>query len=97
METGPSHYTARRAQWLTGAKEKVEEKKTTVSPSRMRLEQLLSKPDAAEDDEAWTGGVETVWRGLNAGRSLKQRLPLGLMVRIKWTEMNAVDVYYRSK
>lgn len=76
---GPLHYAARRDLWLR-AKTAAPPRKPEPSTSRKRLETLLNSPDAANKEEVWKGGVEKVWKGLNAGGRLKRRLPMNLVV-----------------
>lgn len=75
---GPSHYSARRQLWL--AQTGRSPPPPAPSTSRERLEELLSMPGAATNDEVWKAGVERVWRGLVTGGRLKRRLPMNLVV-----------------
>lgn len=75
---GPSYYAARRALWLAPTSEAP--LPPVPSPSRQRLEHLLSIPGAVENDVVWKSGVEKVWRGLVSGGRLKRRLPMNLVV-----------------
>lgn len=76
---GPAHYAARRALWLA-PRGSSSPRHSETSSSRKRLEMLLNSPNAVNNDQVWKGGVEKVWRGLNAGGSLKRMLPMGLVV-----------------
>ncbi|KZP24525.1 hypothetical protein FIBSPDRAFT_668002, partial [Athelia psychrophila] len=77
---GPSHYSARRQLWL--AQTGRSPPPPAPSTSRERLEELLSMPGAATNDEVWKAGVERVWRGLVTGGRLKRRLPMNLVIKI---------------
>ncbi|KAI1786701.1 hypothetical protein LXA43DRAFT_975674 [Ganoderma leucocontextum] len=77
---GADHFAARRALWwMPGSSPPCP---TEPNPSRRRLEALLAKPGALEDDEVWGAGVDRVWRGVTGGAKLKHRLPLALVIRI---------------
>lgn len=76
---GPAHYAVRRALWLTPTKAP---EHAPSSPSRLRLEQLLSQPGAARSDEAWKGGIQKVWKGLVGGGRLRRRLPMNLVIQV---------------
>lgn len=80
---GPSHYAARRQLWL--AKTSASSPPPVPSTSRQRLEQLLSIPGAATNEEVWKSGVERVWKGLVTGGRLKRRLPMTLVVRVVYS------------
>ncbi|KAG1752625.1 uncharacterized protein EDB91DRAFT_1103573 [Suillus paluster] len=76
---GPAHYAARRALWLTPTKA---HHRSPPSSSRQRLEQLLSKPGAVNNEQAWKDGIEKVWKGLVNGGRLKRSLPLNLVIKV---------------
>ncbi|KAG1783130.1 hypothetical protein EV702DRAFT_929508, partial [Suillus placidus] len=77
--SGPAHYAARRALWLTPTKV---HHRSPPSSSRQRLEQLLSVPGAVDNDQAWKDGIEKVWKGLVNGGRLKRSLPLTLVIKV---------------
>ncbi|KAF8238849.1 hypothetical protein L208DRAFT_1049139, partial [Tricholoma matsutake] len=81
---GPDHYLARRKLWLTPRQGRhiVESSQIESSTSLQRLERLLDFPHAAESDEVWNGGIESIWKGLNAGGKFKRRLPMALIIKI---------------
>ncbi|KAF9226625.1 hypothetical protein BS17DRAFT_806727 [Gyrodon lividus] len=76
---GPAHYAARRIRWLAPTNKP---QSSPRSASHLRLERLLRKPDAVRNDEAWKGGVVTVWKGLMNGNKLRQRLPMSLVIKV---------------
>jgi len=77
---GLAHYTARRIWWLAPTNKP--ESPLTRSASHVRLERLLRKSGAVRSDEAWQGGVDTVWKGLMNGNKLRQRLPMSLVIKV---------------
>lgn len=78
---GQAYYEARKALWLAGPPETTDAApELPMSPTRERLHNLLTGPDAEHSDRVWSG-VAKVWRGLNAGQRLRQALPLSLLVR----------------
>lgn len=77
---GPLYYSSRRQLWL--AQTGHIPSPPAPSTSRQRLEQLLSIPGAATNEEVWKSGVERVWKGLVTGGRLKRRLPMTLVVRM---------------
>ncbi|KAG1806640.1 uncharacterized protein HD556DRAFT_1323235 [Suillus plorans] len=77
--SGPAHYAARRALWLTPTKV---HRRSPPSSSRQRLEQLLSEPGAVNNEQAWKDGIEKVWKGLVNGGRLKRSLPLTLVIKV---------------
>ncbi|KIY49384.1 hypothetical protein FISHEDRAFT_15941, partial [Fistulina hepatica ATCC 64428] len=79
---GPSHYAARRALWLKSSSNESPCPRREPSTSCRRLERLLLSPDAVRDDTVWKNGIERVWRGLNAGKNLRHRLPLDLVIKV---------------
>ena len=81
---GPAYFAARRALWLAPCatqRSGVRARPAEPSTSRQRLEKLLNRPGAANDEGVWKAGVEKVWKGLTGGVRLKRRLPLALVVR----------------
>ncbi|KIK43368.1 hypothetical protein CY34DRAFT_803869 [Suillus luteus UH-Slu-Lm8-n1] len=77
--SGPAHYAARRALWLTPTKV---HHRSPPSSSRQRLEQLLNEPGAVNNEQAWKDGIEKVWKGLVNGGRLKRSLPLTLVIKV---------------
>lgn len=77
--SGPAHYAARRALWLTPTKV---HRRSPPSSSRQRLEQLLNEPGAVNNEQAWKDGIEKVWKGLVNGGRLKRSLPLTLVIKV---------------
>ncbi|KAG2077253.1 hypothetical protein BDR04DRAFT_985730, partial [Suillus decipiens] len=77
--SGPAHYAARRALWLTPTKV---HHSSPPSSSRQRLEQLLNEPAAVNNEQAWKDGIEKVWKGLMNGGRLKRSLPLTLVIKV---------------
>lgn len=77
--SGPAHYAARRALWLTPTKV---HRRPPPSSSRQRLEQLLNEPGAVNNEQAWKDGIEKVWKGLVNGGRLKRSLPLTLVIKV---------------
>ncbi|KAG2152406.1 hypothetical protein BD769DRAFT_1404959 [Suillus cothurnatus] len=77
--SGPAHYAARRALWLTPTKV---HHRSSPSSSRQRLEQLLSEPGAVNNEQVWKDGIEKVWKGLVNGGRLKRSLPLALVIKV---------------
>jgi len=75
--SGPAHYAARRALWLTPTKAP---RHSPPSSSRQRLEHILSQQGAVTSENAWRDGIEKVWKGLVNGGRLKRSLPLSLVV-----------------
>ncbi|RDB22551.1 hypothetical protein Hypma_010013 [Hypsizygus marmoreus] len=80
---GPEFYAARRKLWLTPRSD-VQPRASPQgqSTSRQRLEQLLSTPNAVQNDYVWNNGVEKVYKNLSAGGRLKRRLPMALIIKI---------------
>ncbi|TDL29919.1 hypothetical protein BD410DRAFT_780423 [Rickenella mellea] len=77
---GPSHFYARRALWLALPPEPPTP--PSPSPSRVKLEALLSREGAAESEEVWRAGLSNVWKGLIGGNQLRKRLPLAIVLKI---------------
>lgn len=77
--SGPAHYAARRALWLTPTRV---HHRSPPSSSRQRLEQLLNEPGAVNNEQAWKDGIEKVWKGLVNGGRLKRSLPLTLVIKV---------------
>ncbi|KAF9821258.1 hypothetical protein IEO21_00866 [Rhodonia placenta] len=77
---GPAYFNARRALWWIPTQDTP--RPADPSPARQRLEQMLSKEGAEEDDLIWSAGVERVWQGLTGGAVLKKRLPLNIVVKL---------------
>ena len=90
---GPAHYAARRALWLTPTKVP---RRSPPSSSRQRLEQILNQPGAVNNEEAWKGGIEKVWKGLVNGGRLKRSLPLSLVVRSEQAQNTLLSAYLYS-
>ncbi|KAF9247363.1 hypothetical protein BU15DRAFT_26258, partial [Melanogaster broomeanus] len=78
---GPTHYAFRRACWLAAPTNEPKHPPPKTA-SRLKLERLLCKPDAARSDESWRGGVDTVWKKLTSGRKLRHRLPVSLVIKV---------------
>ncbi|KAJ7284002.1 hypothetical protein C8J57DRAFT_1498987 [Mycena rebaudengoi] len=79
--SGPEFYQARRARWLAPNPE-LPPRPHEHSSSRRKLEQVLSAPDAVNNDDVWFGSIEKIWKGLGAGGRLKRRLPMYLVIKI---------------
>lgn len=77
---GPSHYEARRNLWLTPSD--LPASPPSPSPSRIKLEALLSQEGAVEDEILWKSILKNVWMGLVGGNQLRKRLPLNIVVCI---------------
>lgn len=89
--SGPAHYAARRALWLTPTKV---HRRSPPSSSRQRLEQLLSEPGAVNNEQAWKDGIEKVWKGLVNGGRLKRSLPLTLVVSSALSQNYLLPSYF---
>ncbi|KAF9006571.1 hypothetical protein BDQ17DRAFT_1277053 [Cyathus striatus] len=79
---GPDYYAARRRLWLHPPSPPPPSPSKPLSPSRLKLEHVLSTPGAIYNDGAWYDGVENVWKGLASGRTLKYRLPMNIIIKI---------------
>lgn len=79
---GPDHFHARRALWLTPLSVPRPPSPPSASEAHTRLEELLNKPGALENNDVWQAGLGKVWKSLVSGGRLKQLLPLKLVVRI---------------
>ncbi|KAH9844144.1 uncharacterized protein C8Q71DRAFT_731468 [Rhodofomes roseus] len=77
---GPSYFQARRAIWWEPVANTPPSEE--VSMTHRRLEDLLSKEDATESDEAWRAGLGKVYRALVSGARLKKRMPLNMVIQI---------------
>lgn len=88
---GPSHYATRRDLWL--AQRNGPPLPPVPSTSRDRLENLLSKPGAAESEEMWNAGVHKVWKILMAGGRFKRRVPMNLVVRSTSNDTNSIHLF----
>jgi hypothetical protein len=91
--SGPAHYAARRALWLTPTKV---HHRSSPSSSRQRLEQLLSEPGAVNNEQVWKDGIEKVWKGLVNGGRLKRSLPLALVVSSMSSQNYLLPSYFYS-
>jgi hypothetical protein len=80
---GPAYFAARRALWLNPGTTQPS-RPPVQSSSRQRLEGLLNRPGAVNDEGVWKSGVEKVWKGLTGGVRLKRRLPLALVVCLRF-------------
>ncbi|ETW83825.1 hypothetical protein HETIRDRAFT_449454 [Heterobasidion irregulare TC 32-1] len=79
---GPDHFHARRALWLTPLSVPRPPSPPSASEAHTRLEELLNKPGALENNDVWQAGLGKVWKSLVSGGRLKQLLPLKLVIKI---------------
>ncbi|KAG8908163.1 hypothetical protein FRB99_008706 [Tulasnella sp. 403] len=87
---GPEYYAWRRAQWLMPRDVNAGHATTSIprtsdpraDESRMRLETVLSRPGAEEDEEVWREYLKCVYDGLVGGKRLKRGVKLHYAVRI---------------
>ncbi|EJD01628.1 uncharacterized protein FOMMEDRAFT_88918, partial [Fomitiporia mediterranea MF3/22] len=79
-EPGLSYFERRRAIWTTSPPNPPEP--SSPSPSRIKLEALLSQQGAVESEEVWRAGLKNVWKGLVGGNQLRKRLPLTIVLKI---------------
>ncbi|KAL5527892.1 hypothetical protein ACEPAG_6693 [Sanghuangporus baumii] len=78
--SGLSYFEMRRALWCTTPP--IPPPPSSPSPSRIKLEALLSQPGAVESEEVWRAGLKNVWKGLVGGNQLRKRLPLHIVLKI---------------
>lgn len=83
---GPDYFAARRALWLQNLP-RGPPTPPSPGPSRAKLEALLAQPGAVESDEVWRAGLKNVWKGLVGGNQLRKRLPLDIVVGIKFVHI----------
>ena len=91
---GLSYFEARRALWSHPPANPPTP--ADPSPSRVKLEALLSQPGAVESEEVWRAGLKNVWKGLVGGNQLRQPLPLNVVVRSTelYIFLTVISTYY---
>ncbi|KAL5507801.1 hypothetical protein ACEPAH_5419 [Sanghuangporus vaninii] len=77
---GLSYFEMRRALWCITPP--IPPQPSSPSPSRIKLEALLSQSGAVESEEVWRAGLKNVWKGLVGGNQLRKRLPLHIVLKI---------------
>ncbi|KAF7775927.1 hypothetical protein Agabi119p4_4320 [Agaricus bisporus var. burnettii] len=78
---GPDFYNARRQLWLTPPQGRSHIISPTPSFSA-DLEDLLQADEALHANSCWNKGIGRVWARLSKGVRLKNRLPLGFVIKI---------------
>jgi len=80
---GPLYYEYRRAQWLTPPPGREAPRRSISSSSSLaRLETMLARPGAEEDEELWNEYLYKVHRSLVGGTRLRRSLGLVWAIKI---------------
>ncbi|KDQ15411.1 hypothetical protein BOTBODRAFT_83671, partial [Botryobasidium botryosum FD-172 SS1] len=81
---GPAYYEYRRAQWLAPSSSREVPRRNGILPSSSlaRLEAMLGRPGAEEDEELWNEYLYKVHRSLVGGTRLRRSLGLAWAIKI---------------